>query len=394
VQVIENVDKEVGSMSKKIGKRLPILPCLLMIMLVLSACNFPGLSSTEDQFATAAAETVAAQLTFGPQQSPVVIDTATPNPQTETPITDTPKPSITPSPTEGCTDKIKFDKDVTIPDDTRMDPGEDFTKIWRMKNDGTCTWTPSYTVVFDGGNIMGGPPSTPLNGNVPPGSTVDISIDLTAPLSNGEWRGDWKLRNPDGVLFGLGSDGESPFWVQIIVGPTPTPKPETVYNFVANYCTASWVSGAGSLPCPGTDTDAEGFVIKKDNPKLENGTTDDEPALWTHPQWVNNGVISGRFPAFNVLEGDHFKTVIGCLYGGAACDVKFQITYRANGGGLELLDQWTESYDGTIRKIDIDLAANGLAGKSVEFSLVVQANGPSNQDWAFWLLPRIEGPSR
>jgi hypothetical protein len=382
-------------MLKETGLKLPVLSFFLLIMLLLSACNFPGLVSTEDQFATAAAETVAAELTQNAQRSPVVIDdTATPGPGTEMPSTNTPQPSITPSPTEGCTDKVEFDKDVTIPDDTRMDPGENFTKIWRMENVGTCTWTTSYSVVFDSGNIMGGPPSVPLSGNVPPGATIDISIDLTAPLTNGTHKGNWILRNSSGVLFGLGDDGESPFWVQIVVGPTPTPKPEIVYNFVTNYCSASWVSGAGVLPCPGAEGDANGFVIKKDNPKLENGTTDDEPALFTNPQMVNNGVISGRYPAFDVLEGDHFKTVIGCLYGAAACDVKFQITYHANGGSLQLLDQWTETYDGTIRKIDIDLGDNGLAGKSVEFSLVVQANGPSDQDWAFWLLPRIEGPAR
>ncbi|OGO18546.1 MAG: hypothetical protein A2Z14_19240 [Chloroflexi bacterium RBG_16_48_8] len=382
-------------MRKENRMKMIIMPSVVFLMLMLSACNFPGLSSTEDQFATAAAETVAAQLTVGPQRSPVVIDdTATPEPPTEKPSTDTPQPSITPSPTEACTDKAHLVKDVTIPDFTRMDPGENFTKIWRLENAGTCTWTTGYALVFDGGNIMGGPPSTSLSGNVPPGATVDISVDLTAPLTIGTHKGDWKLRNSTGILFGIGSDSNSPFFVQIIVGPTPTPKPQTVYNFVANYCSAAWVSGAGLLSCPGAEGDAEGFVVKKDNPKLENGNTDDEPALFTHPQWVNNGVISGRFPAFNVVEGDHFKTVIGCLYGGAACDVKFQITYHANGGSLTLLDQWTETYDGTIRKIDIDLAANGLAGKSVEFSLVVQANGPSNQDWAFWLLPRIEGPPR
>jgi hypothetical protein len=382
-------------MTKKTRLWLLHLPCLLFFVLLISACNFPGLISTEDQFATAAAETVSAELTLGPQQSPVVIeDTATPNPLTETPATETPSPSITVSPTEACTDKVEFEKDVTIPDDTRMDPGENFTKIWRMKNVGTCTWTTSYSVVFDSGNIMGGPPSTSLSGSVPPGGTLDISIDLTAPLSNGTHRGNWKLRNASGVLFGIGSDGESPFWVQINVGPTPTPKPQTVYNFVANYCSANWVSGAGSLPCPGTEGNTDGYVVKKDNPKLENGTTDNEPALFTTPQQVVGGLIIGTYPAFDVVEGDHFKTVIGCLYGGTNCDVKFKLDYRANGGGQLTLNQWTETYDGTIRKIDIDLAANGLAGKSVQFILIVQANVLSDQNWAFWLLPRVEGPPR
>ena len=382
-------------MRRKNGLKITFLPSLLLIMLILAGCNFPGLSPTEDPFSIAATETAEALLTLTSQRSPIPIeDTVTPQSETEIPSTDTPSPSITPSPTEGCTDKARFDKDVTIPDDTRLDPGENFTKIWRLENDGTCTWSIDYSVVFDSGNIMGGPPSQALSGNVPPAGTVDIALDLTAPLSNGTHKGNWKLRNSDGLLFGIGSDGDSPFFVQIVVGPTPTPKPETVYNLVDNYCSASWVSGAGVLPCPGVEGNADGFVLKKENPKLENGSTDDEPALFTHPQWVNNGVISGRFPAFDVVEGDHFRTVIGCLYGGAACNVKFQITYHADGGPLQLLDQWTETYDGTIRKIDIDLAANGLAGKSVEFSLVVQANGPSNQDWAFWLLPRIEGPPR
>jgi hypothetical protein len=382
-------------MRLKIGFRVPILLSLLILTFLLSACNFPGLNPTQDQFATAAAETVAAQLTFAAQSSPIVIeDTATPQPETQAPTTNTPKPPVTPSPTEGCIDKASFDKDVTVPDDTRMDPGENFEKIWRLENAGTCTWTTDYSVVFDSGNIMGGSPSTELSGSVPPGGTVDISLDLTAPMTNGTHKGNWKLRNDRGLLFGIGADGDSPFFIQIIVGPTPTPQPESVYNFVDNYCAAAWVSGAGALPCPGAEGDNEGFVIKKNNPKLENGSTDDEPALFTHPQYVNDGVISGRFPAFDVVEGDHFKTVIGCLHGGAACNVKFQITYHANGGPLQLLDQWTESYDGTIRKIDIDLADKGLAGKSVEFALVVHANGQSTQDWAFWLLPRIEGPPR
>jgi hypothetical protein len=106
-----------------------------------------------------------------------------------------------------------------------------------------------------------------------------------------------------------------------------------------------------------------------------------------HPEWVNDGVISGRYPAFNVLANDHFKSFIGCLWNGAACNVKFQLNYRSDGGPLTPLGEWTESYDGTITKIDIDLSS--LAGHSVEFSLVVLANGSSGQDWAFWLFPRI-----
>jgi hypothetical protein len=137
-------------------------------------------------------------------------------------------------------------------------------------------------------------------------------------------------------------------------------------------------------------------VLKVNNPELENGASENEPALYTHPQWVNDGTITGTFPEIDIIDGDHFKTVIGCLFksGGSACNVKFQIMYSANGGPMQILSQWTEIYDGTIRKVDIDLADSGLAGKSVVFSLNVLANGAAEQDWAFWLVPRIEGPSR
>jgi hypothetical protein len=382
-------------MMTKIEYKYAFLVLMVVILLGLSSCNFPGLQPTPDQFATAAAETVSAQLTESAEDTPIVIeDTATPEPPTETVPTDTPTPTA--SPTAVCTDEAKFSKDVTVPDNTRMDPEEEFEKIWRLENTGTCTWTTNYSVVFDSGNIMEGPPSTTLTTAVEPGDTIDISIRLTAPQSNGTHKGNWLLRNANGLLFGLGDEADDPFWVIIVVGPTPTPQPESVYSFVDHYCDAAWVSGAGSLPCPGTDSDVGGFVVKLSDPKLENGTTENEAALFTHPQWVNNGVISGRFPALDVLEGDHFRAVIGCLYksGGSACEVNLQVTYRADGGNLQLLGQWEEIYDGTIRKIDIDLADKGLAGKSVEFSLVVQAKGPSTEDWAFWLLPRIDGPPR
>lgn len=376
-------------------RKLVYFPLMVLILIGLTSCNFPSLQATPDQFATAAAGTVSAQLTESAEQTPVVIeDTATPEPPTESVPIDTPQPTA--SPTAVCIDKAKLLKDVTVADNTRMDPGEEFEKIWRLENVGTCTWNSNYSVVFNSGNIMDGPPSKTLNTSVAPGATIDISISLTAPMSNGSHKGNWLLRSANGLLFGLGNDADKPFFVLIVVGPTPTPQPESAYNFVDHYCDAAWVSGAGSLPCPGVDTDAEGYVIKVTDPKLETGATENEPALVTQPQWVNDGIISGRFPAFDVVEGDHFKAVIGCLYksGGSACEVKFQITYHADGGMLKLLGQWEETYDGTIRKIDIDLADKGLAGKSVEFSLVVLANGPSDQDWAFWLLPRIEGPPR
>lgn len=366
----------------------------LVALALLAGCNLPRATQTADDIlATAAAQTVAAQLTevagavsTEPPQAP----SATPLPAAATATS--PPPTATATPTAGCINRASFVSDVSVPDDTNIPAGDTFDKTWRLRNSGTCTWSSEYDVVFDSGNIMSGPPSSPLSGAVAPNATVDITLSLTAPNSDGTHRGNWMLRDQNGVLFGLGASGETPFFVQIMVGATPTPEPETVKDFVASYCDAEWVSGAGALSCPGSDSDAEGFVIKVNSPKLENGGTENEPALFTHPQWVDNGVITGKFPAFDVQDGDHFRAIIGCLYNGLACNVRFQLNYRADGGALQNLGQWDQSYDGSIQSLDVDLSS--LAGKSVEFVLAVLANGPSNQDWGFWLAPRIVGPPR
>jgi hypothetical protein len=103
-------------------------------------------------------------------------------------------------------------------------------------------------------------------------------------------------------------------------------------------------------------------------------------------------VISGRFPAFDVEDGDEFHAVIGCLFNAVACDMTMQLNYRENGGDLQPLREWDEIYDDDFRVVEVDLSS--LAGSSVEFVLAVQANGLSGQDWAFWLAPRIVGIPR
>jgi hypothetical protein len=186
---------------------------LVLLFLAALACG-PRAAATPDAFATSAAATVAAQLS----QVAVVSPTDTP---TSTPVPPTSTPAPTATPTEApCTNNSAFVADVTIPDDTSMTPGQSFDKTWRLRNTGTCTWTIEYDVVFVDGNIMGGPASKPLVGSVAPGSTVDVTLGLTAPATNGTFRGNWRLRNDGGVLFGV------TFYVQIIVGPTPTPAPQ------------------------------------------------------------------------------------------------------------------------------------------------------------------------
>jgi hypothetical protein len=115
---------------------------------------------------------------------------------------------------------------VTIPDGTRLGPGEVFTKTWRLQNRGTCTWTSDYMLVFTGGDPMGATTSVRLPGRVAPGQTVDVSVTLTAPNSLGRQVGYWMLRNPSGQLFGYGNSAEKAFYVDIKVEREALPHGE------------------------------------------------------------------------------------------------------------------------------------------------------------------------
>jgi hypothetical protein len=220
-------------MTRNIRYSFTLIILLLFSGLVLAACNFPGQEPTPDTFATSAALTVAARLTEASQETalPPPPEATTPPPPPQ-PTTVTPTeagPTVTPTLTSTVTktevpcDRADFVKDVTIPDGTKLITGEDFTKVWQLKNIGSCTWNSAYSLVFDSGDSMGGPASKSLTaGTVAPGQVVDISVDLTAPTTPGEYRGDWKIRNPTGIVFGFGASGNAPIYVEIVVAPETT----------------------------------------------------------------------------------------------------------------------------------------------------------------------------
>jgi hypothetical protein len=369
----------------------------LIFSIILSGCNFPGKgtpTSQVDALNTAAAQTVQAQQTSiaqtaqaTKQQEPAETQTLTQEPQEEygTP-TATLVPTNTPTKTPTQTPDVECNRAAfvaeTIPDGTDFDPGEEFTKTWTLENSGSCTWDANYDVVFVEGDAMGAPASMALtSGTIAPGETVKITMELEAPVTPGRHRGEFKLRDQNGVLFGIGEkDGN--FWVEIDVAGT-------VYDFAENYCASGvvWTSGAGTLPCPGSSGDSAGFVRKIDNPVLENDYVDDEPGLQVHPQMVNDGWIRGTFPEISVTDGVSFYALIGC-YGTSDCDVRFKLNYKINGGAEQTLATWREVQDDKMNRVEIDL--EDLAGEDVQFILLVEANGSSSNDLALWFAPRIE----
>ena len=219
------------------------------------------------------------------------------------------------------------------------------------------------------------PPNPP--GRCPPGAGPPRGASGLRPGGRG------KLRDPAGSLFGIGAEAQTAFWVDInVAGPV-----YTAYDFTAHYCDADWENNNKDLPCPGSEGDGKGYVIKLNHPVMESGKKQDDAGLLTVPKDAYNGIIRGQFPGFKVHDGDRFQALVNCQYKAYSCNVIFRLDYQIGSGEIKTLGQWNEAYEGKYYPVDIDLS--GLAGKSVKFILFVTANGSFNQDEALWLAPHI-----
>ncbi|MGE5378368.1 MAG: NBR1-Ig-like domain-containing protein [Bacteroidota bacterium] len=337
--------------------------------------------------------------------NPVIISKNTPPPPVTTVPPGTTVVPTTAIPPSSC-DKAQFIADVTVPDGTVMSPGQLFTKTWRLKNIGQCAWTTAYQLVFVSGAQMGAPNSAAFPMNVAVGQTADFSVNMTAPTAAGSYRGYWMFKNANGQLFGIGSQGNKSWWVDIKVsgtvtpgtptstptatatGPTPTKPANSAYDFSANACFASWFSGAGGIDCTAQTPNAKGYVVNVSNPQYENGGASNQPGLLTVPQAIQDGYIQGIYPPFRVQTGDRFRAIIGCQYGATNCYVGYRLDYQT--GNDPIRTYWgpfRERYDQLNYTVDLDLSP--LAGKDVKFILTVLALGTPTGDLPMWIGPYI-----
>jgi hypothetical protein len=188
-----------------------IMACLPVTLIAMPLLR-PAQPDSVDSIATVQA--IVTQTQYAMTQT---APTQTPIPPTATPI----PPTKTPAPTAiTYCDWAAFITDVTVPDGTQFAPGEVFTKTWRLKNIGTCTWTPDYDIAFDSGSQMSGT-NMQVPGYVAPGQTVDVAVTFTAPSTPGHYVGYWMLRNASGKMFGTGGWADESFYVDIYVKDLP-----------------------------------------------------------------------------------------------------------------------------------------------------------------------------
>jgi len=190
--------------------RRPVITLVLLIIsLLLTACgpSEAELTPTVNPNAvrTEAVSTFASSLTQTALAAPTSTSTVPPSPTiTLVPLTSLTPGTITTSQAGApatCANLV-YVKDVTIPDNTQMTPGQTFTKTWQVQNSGSCAWAPGSKFSLVGGDAMGGQALT-LSQAVAAGATTELSVPMTAPTGKtGTISGTWRMSDDKGVFFG------------------------------------------------------------------------------------------------------------------------------------------------------------------------------------------------
>jgi hypothetical protein len=167
-------------------KKISLVGCVILIVFSLSACLRSSSTSTQ---------------TSGSFLPPTVIPSAT-----SLPPTDVPKPTKP----ANCTNALTYMEDITIPDGTEVQPGQELDKRWQVRNNGTCDWDDKYTLKLIAGGAMGSPDTQALY-PARSGSAAVIRVVLKAPTEPATYRSAWQAFDGNDTAFG------DPVYIEIIV---------------------------------------------------------------------------------------------------------------------------------------------------------------------------------
>ena len=203
-----------------------LLPLILLLALALSACGGGADEGASEAVLTEAALIAITGLT---QTAAAAPPTATPEPT----ATNTPLPSPTLAPTEDNSQAVipsftpagvnsnapclraNFEYE-NVPDGTQYPVGKVFTKTWRIKNTGTCTWNSQTSFIWIQGDLMGAKSVNEFTEvDIPPNDYAEITIAFQMPDHPGNYKGYWMLRSSTGEVFGVGSFGKAWVWVEV-----------------------------------------------------------------------------------------------------------------------------------------------------------------------------------
>ncbi|HMN12291.1 MAG TPA: NBR1-Ig-like domain-containing protein [Bellilinea sp.] len=194
------------------GKSMTMKVLIVMILAaLLGGCAISKPTPTPDPQAvfTQAAQTVQVAMTQTAAAKPSSTMTATTAP-TNTPAPTQAQPTqapVTAVPVNPATATKSPDVGVWVSqnpgDGVSLNPGQQFTLTWQVKNTGTTTWTTAYMLRYylNDPALRMGAPDQHLSKEVKPGEIIDLTLNLTAPTAQGNHGVIWVLTNKDGANF-------------------------------------------------------------------------------------------------------------------------------------------------------------------------------------------------
>ena len=233
----------------------------------------------------------------------------------------TPEPTQEPTPEpspDACIDAMEIEKDLNFDDKDltkfpSIDPKEAFQKGIRIKNTGSCTWTNTYFIKYVHGNTSGarmqGVP-TSIKGEVKPGQTYDMYINLVAPKEAGKYVGYWQMSNNDNEAFGqtisvaVKVRSNKPVEPTITLTPSATVTPTLEPTEPGPTATATPEPTATGVPSEPTPTLEPGSDLR-DSPWILSGyLVDSEDEELTEPlQGVLVNLLFDGIDSFNGNSG-------------------------------------------------------------------------------------------
>jgi len=195
-------------------------------------------------------------------------------------------------------------------------------------------------------------------------------VEVAYPyISN--WR--WKVRAQNNA--GLWSDWSAERTFNV--------EPRVAYDFVEMAPTAYWWSKLDEeLTFPGPLNDDKGFACYRYNIQLNDDNTYAK-VLETHPRWVSNGLIGGKYSFVSVPAEAKLKVKVGFISGAADGKVKFTVGKFGAGGVISQVSAYADGVE------EMEVSLDAYAGQTIDFALIVYAYGSSEQDWAAWVEAKI-----
>lgn len=162
-----------------------------------------------------------------------------------------------------------------------------------------------------------------------------------------------------------------------------------VYDFTEHLCEARWTNSVDpkGLPCPGDlNNTGKGYVGLLSG--SDAGLDANLAMILAFPAYDNAGGIFGRYPKYTVGANDEFRISLTCR-SNSNCYISFSLGFYTADGKyqepfpLEYIRQTVEPPQNLV------ISLKQLAGQTVQFNLVVRAEGFPTEAWALLIQPRI-----